>query len=637
MNTVKKLFALMLALALVLSLAVPAMAEDHNNHTITINETNSGHVYIAYQIFGGNVLMTDLDSNPSTPDVKTLSNVTWGKNVDFTNPREWDGKNLTLVEALKNSDVNPKYYNLYAKIPATVDTPADDEFKDDNDIAAAVAAALATGTDTAHGLEFARIVTPYLLNKEEHAAATSVENKENDGTEEDPIWRTTDYTISKLSDGYYLVKEGEANVNGETKTSYILELIDSIEVTPKDGTVTVDKKILEGGEPVDVCSKNTGDVVSFEINATLPGNLNDFSDFDLTFVDTMESGLELVQGSVKVFTVNGNSVVEVNNADNAFYTVTAGAGDHQNYKETSPASLIVDFENLFALKNSSSYTLTTGTTIRVTYDAILTEDAITGGNGTTNEVYLKYSNDPYNQQSEGRTPSDEVHVFTFQLNVKKINGKTGAALSDVTFVVYREREGHAQYAILDELAYNRILDEETGDSFLLGAPFGGTVKAWTKWKDEEALNKHIAATHPNATEVEKDEIKNRLLTEEGVATVLTSNSTGNIYVRGMDLGTYWLEELETNAGFNKIDPVEFEIKASYDKVNNSASDLAIIIDKVSTGGNNQEGTVTTTVVNNPGSTLPTTGGMGTTLFYVVGAAMVLGAIVLLVTKKRMSN
>lgn len=636
MNTVKKLFAFMLALALVLSLAVPAMADEHTEHTITINETNSGHEYIAYQIFGGNVLMTDSDSNPSTPDVKTLSNVTWGKNVDFTNARAWDGKNLTLVQALKDSGVNSKYYNLYAKIPDTADTP-DDEFEDDKDIAAAVAAALATGTDTAHGLEFARIVTPYLLNEEEHAAATSEENKVNDGTEDDPIWRTTDYIIRGLSDGYYLVKEGEANVNGETKTSYILELIDSIEVTPKDGTVTVDKQIMEGREPVDVCSKNTGDIVSFEINATLPGNLNDFSEFNLTFVDTMESGLELVPDSVKAFTVNGNNVVEVNNADNAFYTVTPGADDHQNYEGKLPASLIVDFDDLFDLKNSSSYTVTTGTTIRVTYDAILTKSATIGGNGTTNEVYLKYSNNPYDPTSEGKTLPDVVHVFSFQLNVHKINGKSGAALPGVTFVVNREREGHAQYAVLDELAYNTITDPETNETTTTTTPYGGTVKAWTKWRDEEALNKHVAATHPNATEAEIAEIKNNLLTQEGVATVLTSNSTGNIYVKGMDLGTYWLEELKTNVGFNKIDPVEFEIKAGYDKVNNKVSGLAIIINNVSSGGDDDKGTVSTTVVNNPGNTLPTTGGMGTTLFYVVGAAMVLGAIVLLVTKKRMSN
>lgn len=53
-------------------------------------------------------------------------------------------------------------------------------------------------------------------------------------------------------------------------------------------------------------------------------------------------------------------------------------------------------------------------------------------------------------------------------------------------------------------------------------------------------------------------------------------------------------------------------------------------------GNVNEGSVKVTVENNQGSTLPTTGGMGTTIFYVVGSILVLGAAILLITKKRMS-
>ena len=53
-------------------------------------------------------------------------------------------------------------------------------------------------------------------------------------------------------------------------------------------------------------------------------------------------------------------------------------------------------------------------------------------------------------------------------------------------------------------------------------------------------------------------------------------------------------------------------------------------------GDRGKGTVSMNVENSKGSTLPTTGGMGTTIFYVVGSILVLGAAILLITKKRMS-
>lgn len=74
--------------------------------------------------------------------------------------------------------------------------------------------------------------------------------------------------------------------------------------------------------------------------------------------------------------------------------------------------------------------------------------------------------------------------------------------------------------------------------------------------------------------------------------------------------------------------------------NGTASDALTKIDVTANGkksdGNVNEGSVKVTVENNQGSTLPTTGGMGTTIFYVVGSILVLGAAILLITKKRMS-
>ena len=102
------------------------------------------------------------------------------------------------------------------------------------------------------------------------------------------------------------------------------------------------------------------------------------------------------------------------------------------------------------------------------------------------------------------------------------------------------------------------------------------------------------------------------------ATVVTTNAQGEATFRGLADGTYYLVETEAPAGYNPLTE-PFEVK-----VEGSSMDTTKL-------------SVTAKVANKTGTTLPSTGGMGTTIFYVLGSALVLGAVVLLVTKKRMST
>lgn len=131
-------------------------------------------------------------------------------------------------------------------------------------------------------------------------------------------------------------------------------------------------------------------------------------------------------------------------------------------------------------------------------------------------------------------------------------------------------------------------------------------------------------------------------TDEAHATVLTTDSDGLIKVAGLDDGTYYIHEIKPLAGYNSIDDVEIVITADTSNGQNGEGAVSelVSIDVTANGvagtGNAAAGTATVTIANNKGSNLPSTGGMGTTIFYVVGSILVLGAAILLITKKRMS-
>lgn len=105
-------------------------------------------------------------------------------------------------------------------------------------------------------------------------------------------------------------------------------------------------------------------------------------------------------------------------------------------------------------------------------------------------------------------------------------------------------------------------------------------------------------------------------------TVLTTDASGKISIEGLDADTYYLREVKAPDGYNKL-----------------ADDVEVVI----TGATKAEGSdqltytaVIAKVNNQSGAELPSTGGIGTTVFYVVGGALVLIAVVLLVTRKKMS-
>ena len=112
------------------------------------------------------------------------------------------------------------------------------------------------------------------------------------------------------------------------------------------------------------------------------------------------------------------------------------------------------------------------------------------------------------------------------------------------------------------------------------------------------------------------------------ATVLKTDDNGQFAVSGLDEGSYFLIEVTAPAGYNKLD-AEQPVTITSTVTSDGAT-----LDNALTSGTN--GSTHIDVTNNQGSVLPSTGGIGTTIFYVIGAILVLGAGILLVTRRRMN-
>ena len=223
--------------------------------------------------------------------------------------------------------------------------------------------------------------------------------------------------------------------------------------------------------------------------------------------------------------------------------------------------------------------------------------AAIGQPGNPNEVYLEYASNP-NFSGTGtpptsHTPEDTVLVFTYQLNVNKVDG------ADTT-------------------------KHLSGAEFKLKCVKAETEATWNgKW-----------------VTVADNKVTGWVDTQDKGA-ALTTGTDGLAWVAGLDAGTYELYETKAPVGYNRVkDPITIVIAATLDKGENTPALTALTI-KVGSGaaedGNMAGGTVTTTVQNNAGATLPETGGIGTTLFYIIGGTLMVGAAVFLVIRKRMNN
>ena len=229
----------------------------------------------------------------------------------------------------------------------------------------------------------------------------------------------------------------------------------------------------------------------------------------------------------------------------------------------------------FEIKFDDNF-IKTNDVIVVDYSATINENAVIGKEGNPNESHLSYGN-----ESKSETIPSETHTYVWEFDVFKYTkeGNEKKGLKDVEFRLYKEVDGVKYYAVLKN----------------------SKLEKWT--------------------------------TNVSEATVIKSPDDGTFSIAGLDADTYYLEEIKTLPGYNKLAaPVKVVISASVDET----TKIGTATVKYSYNGSNESiGTVE--IENNKGAELPSTGGIGTTIFYIVGAVLVAAAGILLITKKRMSK
>lgn len=373
----------------------------------------------------------------------------------------------------------------------------------------------------------------------------------------------TSATVNNIQAGYYMIVQTKAADNNAYSVAVVSTAYagdNGLTVTLKRDVPELTKKVKDTNDTQggfsnwqDSADYDVDDYVPFQLTGTLPDNIAAYKTYAYTFHDTMSTGLNFVNDDehpVKVYAVNGADRTEIKSGYDVL-TSNIKPGETFNVK----------FADLKTAKaaNDAAITINENTKIVVEYYGQLNEKSVIGKDGNLNRAYLEYENNPEAEgEGTGKTPEDKVIVFTYEVDINKVN-KDNAPLEGATF----------------------LLEKKTSNG------------DWNKVAELEAASNGTSYTSK---------------------------------FQRVDDGTYRLTETKAPAGYTPIAPKEFTISATHDS---EAADPKLTKFEISGLTDNKientEGAASANIVNTKGSALPSTGGMGTTILYAAGAAIVLVA------------
>ena len=378
--------------------------------------------------------------------------------------------------------------------------------------------------------------------------------------------------------GYYLIKDNGPVNDGEAYSLYVVQVVGPTTISPKVGTTTSDKKVKDTNDSTANSTTDWQDSADYDIGDAVPFKLSatiaqDYANY------THDYKLTFHDKEDTGLSFNKDSVkvyVDGTLITTGYEVVTEGL--------TGGCTFEVRFANL---KDIASVHV--GSVISVEYTSTLNNQAVIGSTGNKNTSHVTYTNNPNDKQAgeNGKTPDDVVIVFTYQTIVNKVTKNPAYDASKDTGKTGTDSDGNKEFISLKGAGFTLHKKNASGAYKAVGSELKGEDMTTFTWS-------------------------------------------------GLDDGDYKLVETTTPSGYNTIPDIEFTITATHD----ASSDNPTLISL--NGGDKFTGEISTGVVsanieNQSGAQLPSTGGIGTTIFYVLGSVLVIGAAVLLVTKKRMST
>lgn len=606
MRKTKSLLALLCAVVAAFVLAIPAFAAS-GNHTVTITSKTSGHTYSAYQIFAG-----DLDQAEDT-----LANVTWGDGINSSKIGD------LLADLQANAKFGKGEANAFYGISAS-----------DEDAAAKVAKALdddvfrqtgsgATVEDSAALDEFANVVSKYLSSTTTGSQADPTES----GTGDDITYT---YTLSGFASGYYMIMDGKdspsAGEDGSipAKTKYILNIVHDVTIEAKADQPPLEKVIDDASLGTDNHWNNAaiGDDVPFKITSRVP-NMDGYDSYWFVVNDTLSKGL--TYNSDVAITIGGQSLKSP-----ADFEVTSTTSE-----ETGVTTLEIVFKSFYTKWHEHADEV-----IEITYSAEVDTDAVIGNDGNENSAHLIFSNDPnvtYNGDKPGledvfgRTPDSKTFTYVTGLIINKVDGEKDGALTGAQFKI----EGETLNTVLitgTKFVPTASEEEGTGTYYKLKnetytdqAPTPKTAANYAEYNSDnpEQTPTYKLVTYTNFVQTHGENVEYTAWVDDN----------GVLQIDGLSAGTYTITELVAPDGYNKADPIQVTItwtKPAAPSTECTWGVAAESMGSVTTDGNR----ISVDIENFSGATLPSTGGIGTTIFYAVGATCVIGAGVVLVSRYR---
>lgn len=381
-------------------------------------------------------------------------------------------------------------------------------------------------------------------------------------------------TSTELAPGYYVIKDKDGTVpNSEGATLYMFKVLGAnLSISAKSDKPSSEKKVQDINDSTDTDYTDLQDSADHEIGDTIPYTLTFTLPSD--YANYEHYYVEFKDTLTRGLTYNGDAQIFYKSTDTTGDSINFGSGLNLSYVITDLKTGTDEQKDLVA-----------GDVITIKYTCYLNDNAVIGSAGNPNTYKVEFSSNP-NKTGDGtkkpeetkETPEDKNIVFTYKTIFNKIDEDKNP-LKGADFTLYK------------------LVDGSYVDVTGLGT-----------------------SAHPK---------------KDGSTAGTTFSFTG------LDDGTYKLVESTVPAGYNQMEDMYFTITADHDILSDNPKLTSLT--GIGTSGTPTEfvmtpsegdGTLTSSIMNQSGSTLPETGGIGTTIFYAMGAILVLGAGILLVSKRR---